>query len=133
MVFNVSSDNLAGGPSNTIRPPAMPTMRSAKRRASSTSCMLTITGMARARAMSVSSCMISTDVLGSREDVGWSASRTDGSCITARDTDALPLTAGKRIGALVGEARQTHDVEQLERSRNVARRNLRRHAFQAET
>ena len=38
-----------GGPSNTTRPPAMPMMRSAKRFASATSCMLTSTGMPRPR------------------------------------------------------------------------------------
>ena len=104
-------------------PPDMPTMRSAKRFASSTSCMLISTGMPRWRAMPASSCMISTEVLGSSDDVGSSASSSRGCCITARgDAHALALTAGKRIGALVGETRQADDVEQLERARDVARR-----------
>jgi hypothetical protein len=55
---------LAGAPSNTMRPPDIPTTRSAKRRARLTSCMFTSTGMSRERARSVSSCMISTDVRG---------------------------------------------------------------------
>src|SRR6267143_250819 len=62
----------------------MPTMRSAKRRASSTLWILMITGKPCACASVCSSPMISTEVFGSSDEVGSSASRTFGSCITAR-------------------------------------------------
>ena len=69
-----------------------------------------------ARVSDTSSSMISTDVFGSSEDVGSSASSSsrplhDG----ARDADALALAAGQRVGALVGELREADGVEQLER------------------
>src|SRR6266702_2752329 len=73
-----------GGPSNTISPLDRPTIRSVKRRASSTLWMLTITGMPRSPARRAIRSMISTEVFGSSEDVGSSASIKSGSCISAR-------------------------------------------------
>ena len=69
---------------NTISPAAMPTMRSAKRRASSTLCMLTITGMPAAAPRFAINSMISTEVFGSSDEVGSSASSKRGRCISAR-------------------------------------------------
>ncbi len=63
----------------------MPMMRLAKRRARSTSCMLMITGMFFAAATRARSSMISTEVFGSSDEVGSSASSNEGCCITARE------------------------------------------------
>ena len=65
-------------------PRAMPMMRCAKRLASSTLWMLMITGMPRAPASSAIRLTISTEVFGSSDEVGSSASSSAGSCISAR-------------------------------------------------
>jgi hypothetical protein len=62
----------------------MPMIRSAKRLARSTLWMFTTTGIDRLRASDASNSMISTEVFGSSEEVGSSASTRSGFCITAR-------------------------------------------------
>ena len=64
--------------------------------------------------------MISTEVLGSSEEVGSSASMQVGLLHQrAGDADALALAAGELVGALVGERAEPDRVEQLERAVDV--------------
>ncbi len=93
----------------------MPTMRSAKRRARSTLWMLTIAGMSRSPARRAISSMISTEVLGSSDEVGSSASSEVGFLHQrARNADALALPAGELVGALGGKVAEADGVEQVE-------------------
>src|SRR4030095_15610462 len=119
------------GPSNTILPADMPTMRSAKRFASSTSCMFTSTGMPRVAPTPFMSSMISTEVLGSSDAVGSGTGRRRGLAAEhqlrllhhrAGDAHALPLPARQCIRAPLREAREAHRVEEVERLRDVVLR-----------
>ena len=115
-----ASSSARGGPSNTISPFDMPTMRSAKRRASSTLWMLTITGMSRSPAR-LRDQLHDLDRglrierggrLVGEQELGLLHQR-------ARDADALALAAGELVGALGGEVAEPDRVEQLEGALDV--------------
>ena len=134
------SVRLAAGRRTTILPPAMPTMRSAKALRQLDVVHVDDAPGCRARApMSVSSCMISTEVFGSSDEVGSSASSSRRLLHhRARDADALPLSAGERIGALIGEITASPTTSSSSNARAMsARRKLapprapRRHVAQA--
>src|SRR4029453_12578481 len=98
--------------------------------------MLTIAGMPLSPARRAISSMISTEVLGSSEEVGSSASSRSGSCIRgramatgwgwahqgARHPGALALAARELVGALSGKAAEPDGIEQRECALDVGPR-----------
>ena len=123
--LQIASVSPPAGRRTRCAPPVMPTMRSAKRRASSTSCMLTITGMPRSPASSRQQLhdldrglrIERRGRLVGEQDVGLLHDR-------ARDADALPLAAGQRIGALRSRSRQGRRRRAARTPRRYRRREL---------
>ena len=120
-----ASSSARGGPSNTISPFDMPTMRSAKRRASSTLWMLTIDrDVALAGALRDQLHDLDRGFrierggrLVGEHQIGLLHQR-------ARDADALALAAGELVGALGGEVAEPDGVEQLEGAVDIGGRKL---------